>query len=145
MRIGERCPAIREQSSTDESISTLRKLEPFVTWGTNPGYVGAGYGEVPDPDQARDASERGAMHRALDYMGLTAAHRIEDIAVDHVFIGSCTNARIEDLRAAAGVVRGYKVSKGARPSWCRDRSQVKDAAEKEGLRPHLQGGRRRVA
>jgi 3-isopropylmalate/(R)-2-methylmalate dehydratase large subunit len=109
------------------------QLAPFVTWGTNPGMAAPVTGEVPDPDGAADSSERGGMERALQYMGLKPRTRIEDIPIDHVFIGSCTNARIEDMRAAAGVVKGYKVSKGVQAMVVPGSQQVKHAAEKEGL------------
>jgi len=109
------------------------ELAPFVTWGTNPGMAAPVTGEVPDPDGAADSSERGGMERALQYMGLKPRTRIEDIAIDHVFIGSCTNARIEDMRAAAGVVKGYKVSKGVQAMVVPGSWQVKHLAEKEGL------------
>jgi 3-isopropylmalate/(R)-2-methylmalate dehydratase large subunit len=109
------------------------QLAPFVTWGTNPGMAAPVTGEVPDPAGAADSSERGGMERALTYMGLKPRTRMEDIAVDHVFIGSCTNARIEDMRAAAGVVRGYKVSRSVHAMVVPGSQQVKRAAEKEGL------------
>lgn len=108
------------------------RLAPFVTWGTNPGMAAPVTGEIPDPEQD-GASNRGSMERALEYMGLRPHTRITDIAVDRVFIGSCTNARLEDLRAAARVIKGYKISSHVRAMVVPGSQQVKHAAEHEGL------------
>ena len=109
------------------------QLAPFVTWGTNPGMAAPVTGEVPDPDQSGNEAERSSMVQALSYMGLRPHTRIEDIAVDRVFIGSCTNARLEDIRAAARVIHGYKISKGIQAMVVPGSQQVKSAAEREGL------------
>ena len=109
------------------------QLAPFVTWGTNPGMAAPVTGEVPDPDRAANDSERAGMTRALEYMGLQPHTRIQDIAVNKVFIGSCTNARLEDIRAAANVIKGYKVSRGIQALVVPGSQQVKRAAEQEGL------------
>jgi 3-isopropylmalate/(R)-2-methylmalate dehydratase large subunit len=107
-------------------------LAPFVTWGTNPGMAVPIYGEVPDPEGASE-SERSSMRRALEYMDLQPRTRMEEIPVDRVFIGSCTNARIEDIRAAARVVKGYKISKRVHAMVVPGSQQVKRTAEQEGL------------
>ncbi|HEX7285520.1 MAG TPA: 3-isopropylmalate dehydratase large subunit [Candidatus Angelobacter sp.] len=109
------------------------QLAPFVTWGTNPGMAAPVVGEVPDPEQFPSDAERAGIARALEYMGLRPRTRIEEITVDRVFIGSCTNARLEDIRAAAGVIRGYKVSRGVQAMVVPGSQQVKRAAEQEGL------------
>src|SRR6266496_5774261 len=89
-------------------------LAPFVTWGTNPGQ-GAPLSEtIPDPASFADESARVAAEKALAYMGLSAGTPLREIRVDTVFVGSCTNGRIEDLRAAAGVINGHKVADGVR-------------------------------
>jgi 3-isopropylmalate/(R)-2-methylmalate dehydratase large subunit len=108
-------------------------LSPFVTWGTNPGMVAPVTGSVPSPDDAATAADRDAYVRALDYMGLVPGTAIEDIAIDRVFIGSCTNSRIEDLRAAARVVEGYTVHPSVRAMVVPGSQAVKTAAEAEGL------------
>jgi 3-isopropylmalate/(R)-2-methylmalate dehydratase large subunit len=108
-------------------------LSPQVTWGTNPGMVAPVTGRVPDPSEAEGPADRGAMERALDYMDLEPGTRIEDIAVDRVFIGSCTNSRIEDLRAAAALVEGRRVSDTVRAMVVPGSMQVKAQAEREGL------------
>ncbi len=108
-------------------------LTPFVTWGTNPGQ-GAPLGtNVPDPATIADESERNAASRALEYMGLTAGQPLRDIKVDTVFLGSCTNGRIEDLRAAAEVIRGRKVADGVRMLVVPGSARVRLHAESEGL------------
>ena len=89
-------------------------LAPQVTWGTNPGMVVPIDGVVPDPADYADPDERETVERALVYMDLEPGTPIQDIAIDRVFIGSCTNARIEDLRVAAGVVAGKRVRDGVR-------------------------------
>ena len=108
------------------------ELVPHVTWGTNPAQVIGIDGRVPAPTDFDDATTRDTVARALDYMGLEAGTAIRDIAVDTVFIGSCTNSRIEDLRAAAGVVKGRKVSV-KRAMVVPGSHQVKKQAEAEGL------------
>jgi 3-isopropylmalate/(R)-2-methylmalate dehydratase large subunit len=106
---------------------------PHVTWGTNPGQVIALDGSVPDPDSFADSSDRNAAARALEYMGLTAGTPMRDVKVDTVFIGSCTNSRIEDLRAAAAVAAGHRVADGMRALVVPGSFKVKDQAEAEGL------------
>ena len=108
-------------------------IGPHVSWGTNPGQVAPIGAAVPDPDSFADASERDAARRALDYMGLTAGTPLRDVAVDTVFIGSCTNGRIEDLRAVAAVADGRKVAPGVRTLVVPGSHAVKAQAEAEGL------------
>ena len=108
-------------------------ISPMVTWGTNPEAVVPITGRVPDPDDAADESVRQQRRRMLEYMGLTPGQRMTDIAIDVVFIGSCTNGRIEDLRAAAAVARGRKVSSGVRALVVPGSGLVKRQAEQEGL------------
>ncbi len=112
------------------------QIQPQVTWGTSPEMVLPIDGRVPDPDKEKDAARRGAIERALAYMGLAPNKAMADIFVDKVFIGSCTNSRIEDLREAAAVVRraGIKVAKNVRLALVVPGSgQVKAQAEAEGL------------
>ncbi|HEX9530939.1 MAG TPA: 3-isopropylmalate dehydratase large subunit, partial [Acidimicrobiales bacterium] len=108
-------------------------LRPHVTWGTNPAQVVPIDGAVPDPDSFAEAAERQAAARALQYMGLTAGTPMHDIRVDTVFIGSCTNSRIEDLRAAARIADGRTVAPGVRALVVPGSMQVKAQAEQEGL------------
>jgi 3-isopropylmalate/(R)-2-methylmalate dehydratase large subunit len=108
-------------------------LTPQVTWGTNPGMVVPVDGFVPDPAAAGDPVERDAIERALAYMALEPGTPITEITVDRVFIGSCTNARIEDLRAAAAVASGHQVAPGVRAMVVPGSAKVKQQAEAEGL------------
>jgi 3-isopropylmalate/(R)-2-methylmalate dehydratase large subunit len=109
------------------------ELTPFVTWGTNPGQ-GARLGDVvPDPASYADPSERAAAERALTYMDLRPGTPLRDITVDTVFVGSCTNGRIEDLRAAAGILNGRRVAQGVRMLVVPGSERVRIAAEAEGL------------
>ncbi|HEV3172816.1 MAG TPA: 3-isopropylmalate dehydratase large subunit [Actinocrinis sp.] len=108
-------------------------LTPFVTWGTNPGQGAPLGASVPDPQSFVDANERAAAERALEYMGLNAGTPLRDISVDTVFVGSCTNGRIEDLRAAAGVIKGRKVADGVRMLVVPGSARVRLEAEAEGL------------
>jgi 3-isopropylmalate/(R)-2-methylmalate dehydratase large subunit len=110
--------------------STIR---PSVTWGTNPAQVVAIDGVVPDPISFVDPAARESAARALDYMGLQPQTRIVDISVDAVFIGSCTNGRIEDLRSAAAVLAGRRVSRGVRALVVPGSRRVKEQAESEGI------------
>jgi 3-isopropylmalate/(R)-2-methylmalate dehydratase large subunit len=108
-------------------------LAPFVTWGTNPGMVVPITASIPEPTSFQDAGERRMAEHALAYMGLEPGKKVESIAVDRVFIGSCTNSRIEDLRAAARVAKGYRVSPSVRAMVVPGSQTVKRAAEQEGL------------
>lgn len=111
-----------------------REIKPQVTWGTSPEMVVAVDGRVPDPEKEKDDNKREGMARALTYMGLEPNTQITDIRIDKVFIGSCTNSRIEDLRDAAHVVRGRRVASNVRLAMVVPGSGlVKAQAEKEGL------------
>jgi 3-isopropylmalate/(R)-2-methylmalate dehydratase large subunit len=110
-----------------------RDLVPYVTWGTNPAQVVALNGAVPTLDTITDTDQREATERALAYMDLAPGTRVRDIAVDVVFIGSCTNSRIEDLRAAADVARGHHVARDVRALVVPGSHRVKRQAEEEGL------------
>ena len=109
------------------------ELSPFVTWGTNPGMVVPVNGHVPQLNELKSNGEREAAQRMLEYMGLQPGTPIQKIAVDRVFIGSCTNSRLEDLRAAARVARGYRVNPKVRAMVVPGSQAVKREAEQEGL------------
>ena len=115
-----------------EVVIDATTLEPHVTWGTNPAQVAPLSAAVPDPE-ALPAEEQGAARRALEYMGLTAGTPLREVKVDTVFIGSCTNSRIEDLRAAAAVLDGRQVADGMRAMVVPGSWAVKAEAEAEGL------------
>ena len=108
-------------------------LEPFVTWGTNPGMVTGITGQVPSDNSFSDPADRESTKRALEYMGLKPETKIQDIKLDRVFIGSCTNARLSDLRAAAEIVAGRKVKDSVYAMVVPGSSQVKTEAEAEGI------------
>jgi 3-isopropylmalate/(R)-2-methylmalate dehydratase large subunit len=109
------------------------EIEPYVTWGTSPGMSTTVTGSVPLPADSHSEAETKATERALEYMGLRPGQPISDIKIDTAFIGSCTNARIEDLRAAARVMRGYHVNPNVRAIVVPGSGLVKHAAEREGL------------
>jgi len=115
------------------AVLNAAELEPQVTWGTNPGMVVPISGRVPSPEEAPDEASRESLERALEYMALSPGTAIGDISLDRVFIGSCTNARIEDLREAASVVRGHRVHDGVHAMVVPGSGQVKKQAESEGL------------
>ena len=118
----------------DETVRlTADEVFPQVTWGTNPGMVTDINGKVPDPSGISDPAERESIQRALEYMGLEANVPVKDIQIDRVFIGSCTNSRIEDLRAVAGFVEGKKVSGSVAAMIVPGSGLVKQQAESEGL------------
>ncbi len=108
-------------------------IAPLVTWGTSPEDVVAITGTVPDPAAAADEARRAQMQRMLDYMGLSAGQKLAEVPVDAVFIGSCTNGRIEDMRAAASIARGRHVAPGVRAMVVPGSGLVKQQAEEEGL------------
>jgi 3-isopropylmalate/(R)-2-methylmalate dehydratase large subunit len=116
-----------------EVVIDAASVRPHVSWGTNPAQVVPIDGEVPSPDDLATPSEREAAARALVYMGLSAGTPVRSISVDTVFIGSCTNSRIEDLRAAAGVLEGRRVHPGLRALVVPGSRLVKRQAESEGL------------
>src|SRR5215208_1486965 len=109
-------------------------VKPQVTWGTNPAMVASVDDTVPDPSSYDDPADREAVARALEYMDLEPGTPLADVRIDRVFIGSCTNARLEDLRAAAQVVAGRRVADGVRAMVVPGSAQVKREAEEEGLR-----------
>jgi 3-isopropylmalate/(R)-2-methylmalate dehydratase large subunit len=116
-----------------EVVINAAELSPFVTWGTNPGQGAPISASVPDPASYDDPLDAAAAARALEYMGLTAGTPLREVAVDTVFLGSCTNGRIEDLRAAASVLKGRQVADSVRMLVVPGSVRVKLAAEAEGL------------
>jgi len=117
----------------EEVFLKAADITPHLTWGTSPQDVAPITGHVPDPATITDAARRGALERALDYMGLKAGEKLDGVAVQRVFIGSCTNGRIEDLRAAALIARGRRVAKGVNAMVVPGSGLVKAQAEAEGL------------
>jgi 3-isopropylmalate dehydratase large subunit len=116
-----------------EVMLDVSEIVPLTTWGTSPEDVVPITGVVPDPKNAANDAKRDSMKRALDYMGLTPGTKIADIEIDRVFVGSCTNGRIEDLRAVAAVAKGRKVAEGVRAMIVPGSGLVKEQAEREGI------------
>jgi 3-isopropylmalate/(R)-2-methylmalate dehydratase large subunit len=116
-----------------ELVIDAAALVPYVSWGTSPGMVAPITSSVPDPAAAPNEQERKGLERALEYMGLKAGTPLEDLSIDRVFIGSCTNGRLEDLRAAARIASGYHVSTHVRAMVVPGSQAVKAQAEAEGL------------
>lgn len=123
-----------EGAEYDELVEIdCSQLEPYVSWGTNPGQVIKVSGRVPNPDDYSDPADQSSANSALEYMGLKANTPIEDISLERVFIGSCTNARLEDLRRAAAVVKGHNVARSVRAQVMPGSTLTKIQAEAEGL------------
>lgn len=136
----EQAKAFWRTLKTDEGAAFNKTVEidaenlpPFVTWGTNPGQVISIEGKIPSPSDAIHEIDRASNSRTLDYMGLKAGEKIQDVKINRVFIGSCTNSRIEDLRAAASVAKGYKVASNVSAMVVPGSQTVKKQAEEEGL------------
>lgn len=124
-----------DSGATFDRVETYQgaDIRPQVTWGTNPGQVISIDTAVPTPGDFADATEQKTTERALEYMGLKGGEKLTDVNIDRVFIGSCTNARIEDLRAAAATVKGHKVASNVDAMVVPGSGQVKQQAEDEGL------------
>jgi 3-isopropylmalate/(R)-2-methylmalate dehydratase large subunit len=123
-----------EGATYDKTIEIdASKLAPFVTWGTNPGQVISIEDEIPAPPESSHQQDRLAFERTLEYMDLQSGEKIQNVKIDRVFIGSCTNGRIEDLRVAAKVAKGYKVAPNISAIIVPGSQTVKQEAEKEGL------------
>jgi 3-isopropylmalate/(R)-2-methylmalate dehydratase large subunit len=116
-----------------ELVIDAATLVPYVSWGTSPGMVAPVTEAVPDPAKADNELDRKSFERALEYMALKPGTKLEDVQIDRVFIGSCTNGRIEDLRAAAKIAAGRRVSAHVNAMVVPGSQQVKAQAEKEGL------------
>jgi 3-isopropylmalate/(R)-2-methylmalate dehydratase large subunit len=126
--------ATDEEARYDESVHMdVTGLEPQVSWGTNPGMVLPISGAVPDPDEIGDTEVRESARRALEYMGLRPGTELRSVEIDRVFIGSCTNGRLEDLRAAAAVLAGARIADGVHAMVVPGSTAVKRRAEQEGL------------
>jgi 3-isopropylmalate/(R)-2-methylmalate dehydratase large subunit len=126
--------ATDEDAEFDHEVTIdASALTPYVTWGTNPGQALPLSASVPDPAAMADADEASTADRAIQYMGLTAGQSLRDVRVDTVFVGSCTNGRLSDLRVAAGVLRGRKVAESVRMLVVPGSMEVRKLAEAEGL------------
>jgi 3-isopropylmalate/(R)-2-methylmalate dehydratase large subunit len=123
----------KDAAFDSEIALNAERLPPLVTWGTSPEQVVSVTGHVPRPDEISDETKRKAAIRSLDYMGLSGGEKITDLTLDRVFIGSCTNGRIEDLRAVANVVNGTRVHENVSAMIVPGSGLVKEQAEAEGL------------
>ena len=126
-------PSDAGASYDTEIVLPAAEIAPTVTWGTSPEDALPITGAVPDPDKEKDDIKRAKLQRAIDYMGLAPGQKLTDVKIDTVFIGSCTNSRIEDLRAAASVASGRQVAEGIRAMVVPGSGLVKEQAEAEGL------------
>ena len=126
-------PSDEGASYDTEIVLPAAAIAPTVTWGTSPEDALPITDSVPDPDKEKNEAKRAKLQRAIDYMGLTAGQKLTDVKIDTVFIGSCTNSRIEDLRSAASVAEGHKVADGIRAMVVPGSGLVKEQAEAEGL------------
>lgn len=126
-------PSDERATYDDSNVYAASEIAPQLTWGTNPGHVLPVDSKVPSPSDFDDETEQRSVERALEYMGLTAGTPFEEISIDRVFIGSCTNARIEDLRAAASVVKGYHVNQNVHAMVVPGSGLVRAQAMNEGL------------
>jgi 3-isopropylmalate/(R)-2-methylmalate dehydratase large subunit len=136
---GARCRPMRGATFDAEVFIDADQLEPFVTWGTNPGQGSSLSAAVPDPAEIDDPNERAAAERALEYMDLKPGTPLKEVPVDAVFMGSCTNSRIEDLRAFASIIEGKKKADGVRVMVVPGSARVRLEAEAEGLGQGDQG------
>ncbi|WP_301098392.1 3-isopropylmalate dehydratase large subunit [Otariodibacter sp.] len=124
-----------DEGAEFDKVITLEasEIQPQITWGTNPGQVISVNDYIPNPEQISDPIERQSAEKALAYMNLSPSTKLTDVSIDKVFIGSCTNSRIEDLRAAAAIAKGRKVATGVQALVVPGSGLVRDQAEKEGL------------
>ena len=130
---GARSPPMRGPAFDAEVFIDANDLEPFVTWGTNPGQGSSLSASVPDPAEIADPNERAAAQRALEYMDLAPGTPLKEVPVDAVFMGSCTNSRIEDLRAFASIIQGRQKADGVRVMVVPGSARVRLEAEAEGI------------
>ena len=130
---GRRCATDDDAVFDAEVFLDANELEPFVTWGTNPGQGVSLSQSVPDPSTIDDPNERASAERALEYMALTAGTPMKEIPVDAVFMGSCTNSRLDDLRAFASIIKGQKKADGVRVLVVPGSARVRIEAEAEGI------------
>lgn len=134
-RVEEWKALVSDEDATYDQVITVdgTNIAPMVSWGTNPSMTTTVDGRIPTEDECKSDVEKASLRRALEYMGLKQGQKIEEIKIQHVFIGSCTNSRLEDLRAAAEIVKGRKVHQGVQALVVPGSQHVKRKAEDEGL------------